>query len=512
MEIWEFRGIILFILTFLNLAFAFFLWRRGRKDKATFHLGLTAFFSALYTFTCGATVFFWDRSYSWQLFLGRSTWLGVLILPAYLTFVYYFTGRTRYIKLKSFLWYLGAGIISYLALTTPYFIKSTQVNPPFIQQSAGIGDPLGRFFIFLAVIVGLSYILKEYFKSTGFRKLQIKYFISGIIIYSIGGIVFVGILPLIERQSRYFDITALFSFFFIVLTSYAILRYRLMELRFVLGRTAVYILSILAEIVIAFLMIFLNTQLGFLLPANIILVIALIIIALSFHPLFRFFEKMAGKYFYYTFYTLQTTLAGLAKQLSQTVELDKLTNLINRSLLDALKLDRVGIILKEPEKKVLIPQQLINFDKEDISILLSKEDNFLAQYLKKIKKPIVREEIPLLIRETEKEEERKLNLLKEEMEKREVALCLPLFVEEELTGMIILGNKLSGEAYTVQDINLLTTLTAQAAIAFNNALSYSEIEKRKEELERVLKAVVGRELRMIELKKKIKELEEKNKK
>ena len=37
----------------------------------------------------------------------------------------------------------------------------------------------------------------------------------------------------------------------------------------------------------------------------------------------------------------------------------------------------------------------------------------------------------------------------------------------------------------------------------------TEIEKRKEELERVLKAVVGRELRMIELKKKIKELEKK---
>jgi len=78
--------------------------------------------------------------------------------------------------------------------------------------------------------------------------------------------------------------------------------------------------------------------------------------------------------------------------------------------------------------------------------------------------------------------------------------------------MVILGNKLSGESYTVQDLDLLTTLTVQAAIALNNGLSYSEIERRKEELERVLKAVVGRELRMIELKKKIKELEERLKK
>jgi len=509
MDILKFKGIILFIVAFLNLAFAFFLWRRGRKEKATFHLGWVAFFSAVYAFTYGGVWLFENK-----LFWSRATWLGVLVLSAYITFIYYFTETTKHLKLKSFFWYFGAIIISYLALTTPYFIEKVYPEHPCpFLEGGGPLEPLGRVYVITCLGISLFYFLKEYFKSQGFRKLQLKYFILGIAIYSGGGVLFAGILPLLSPEFiKYVDLSAFLSVFFVGFTSYAILRYRLMELRFVLGRTAVYILSILAEIVIAFLMIFLNTQLGFLLPANIILVIALIIIALSFHPLFRFFEKMAGKYFYYTFYTLQTTLAGLAKQLSQTVELDKLTNLINRSLLDALKLDRVGIILKEPEKKVLIPQQLINFDKEDISILLSKEDNFLAQYLKKIKKPIVREEIPLLIRETEKEEERKLNLLKEEMEKREVALCLPLFVEEELTGMIILGNKLSGEAYTVQDINLLTTLTAQAAIAFNNALSYSEIEKRKEELERVLKAVVGRELRMIELKKKIKELEEKNKK
>jgi len=174
-----------------------------------------------------------------------------------------------------------------------------------------------------------------------------------------------------------------------------------------------------------------------------------------------------------------------------------------------LKLDRVGIILREPREKQFLAQQLIKFNEEDISTLLTKEDNFLVQYLQKTKKPTVREEIPFLIKETETEEKRKLNLLKEEMEKREIGLFLPLLIEEELIGVIVLGDKLSGEAYTVQDLNLLTTLTPQASIAFNNALSYSEIEKRKADLEKFYKLTVGRELRMIELKKKIKELEEK---
>ena len=195
MDILKLKGIILFVLAFLNLTFAFFLWRRSGKDKATFHLGLAAFFSAFYAFTCGGTNFFWGQYYPYhfQLLWTRSTWLGVLILPAYLTFVYYFTGRIKYIKLKSFLWYLGAGIISYLALITPYFIKPVQVKYPYMFEIFGVLQPLGRFYILLAIVVGLIYILKEYFKSQGFRKLQIKYFILGIIIYSIAGIIFTGI-------------------------------------------------------------------------------------------------------------------------------------------------------------------------------------------------------------------------------------------------------------------------------------------------------------------------------
>ena len=509
MDILKFKGIILFIVAFLNLAFAFFLWRRGRKEKATFHLGWVAFFSAVYAFTYGGVWLFENK-----LFWSRATWLGVLVLSAYITFIYYFTETTKHLKLKSFFWYFGAIIISYLALTTPYFIEKVYPEHPCpFLEGGGPLEPLGRVYVITCLGISLFYLLKEYFKSQGFRKLQLKYFILGIAIYSGGGVLFAGILPLLSPEFiKYVDLSAFLSVFFVGFTSYAILRYRLMELRFVLGRTAVYILSILAEIVIAFLMIFLNTQLGFLLPANIILVIALIIIALSFHPLFRFFEKMAGKYFYYTIYTLQTTLAGLAQQLSQTVELDKLTILINRSLLDALKLDRVGIVLKEPEKKQFLPQQLIKFNKEDISTLLVREDNFLIEYLQKIKKPLIKDETPFLIEKALEEEKRKINLLKQEMEKQGMALILPLFIGEELIGMILLGNKLSGEAYTVQDLELLTILTAQVAIAFNNALSYSEIEKRKADLEHFYELTVGRELRMIELKKRIRELEEKNKK
>jgi len=514
MDILIFRGITLFICAVINLFFAFFLWRK-REDEVAFHMGWTALFSAFYAFFCGSVYFFWDIMLQYRLFWYRTTWLGVFILPAYLIFVYYFVKRTEYIKLKAFILYLGATIIGYLAVTTPLFTKSVYLKYPYIIGPGGNLDFIGRLYILFCLGLSIFYLLREYFKSKGVRKLQIRYFVIGTSIYTIGGIISVGIIPLLLKESGYYDIPAYCSVVWISLTSYAILKYRLFDIRLVLGGLAIYIFSAITFIGIALFILFLNTQVGSLIPTSAILILILLLVIFTFSPIFRLFEKIAAKYFYYTYYNLKLTLQRLGKQLNQTIELDKLTTLINRSLLDALKLDKVGIILRDPETGIFKPQQLIKLKEEEITSLLSLKDNFLQKYLQKEKKALVREEIPFLIEEKEKrkeiteKEKEKLTSLKEEMEKRDIALFLPLFIKEELIGIIILGNKLSGEAYTVQDLDLLTTLASQAAIAFNNALSYTEIEKRKEELEKFYKLTVGRELRMIELKKKIKELEEK---
>jgi len=72
-----------------------------------------------------------------------------------------------------------------------------------------------------------------------------------------------------------------------------------------------------------------------------------------------------------------------------------------------------------------------------------------------------------------------------------------------------LGDKKSQEAFSNEDLELLNNLSYQASIALKNASLFAEVNKRKEELESFYRLTVGRELKMIELKSKIKELEEK---
>ncbi len=71
------------------------------------------------------------------------------------------------------------------------------------------------------------------------------------------------------------------------------------------------------------------------------------------------------------------------------------------------------------------------------------------------------------------------------------------------------GPKISKELDGKEDIELLEALSYQISISLNNALLCQEIKKDKDALEKFYKLTVGRELKMAELKNKIKELEEK---
>jgi len=57
-------------------------------------------------------------------------------------------------------------------------------------------------------------------------------------------------------------------------------------------------------------------------------------------------------------------------------------------------------------------------------------------------------------------------------------------MERKIIGMIVLGNKVSGDPYSEQDIDLLTNLSNQASIALQNAKLYSETKGFSEKLEK----------------------------
>ncbi len=57
---------------------------------------------------------------------------------------------------------------------------------------------------------------------------------------------------------------------------------------------------------------------------------------------------------------------------------------------------------------------------------------------------------------------------------RKTLICVPLAVKDDVIGTITVVNKNDGSTYTNEDLELLTTIAAQASIAINNANLYEE--------------------------------------
>ena len=66
---------------------------------------------------------------------------------------------------------------------------------------------------------------------------------------------------------------------------------------------------------------------------------------------------------------------------------------------------------------------------------------------------------------------------------------IPFSVKNQLTGGIGLGEKMTGEPYTLDDLELLTTLANQAAMAIQNATAHEEVVRYAEELAASLKRI-----------------------
>jgi signal transduction histidine kinase len=70
------------------------------------------------------------------------------------------------------------------------------------------------------------------------------------------------------------------------------------------------------------------------------------------------------------------------------------------------------------------------------------------------------------------------------LERGRAALLLPLILDSRLAAVLCVGEKLSGEIYEADEIELLETLLKEAAIALQNARLYGDLERQLDELRR----------------------------
>ncbi|MFA5747060.1 MAG: hypothetical protein WC926_03210 [Candidatus Paceibacterota bacterium] len=242
MDISQIRGSVLFVCSLCNLILGLILLGKARDNRAAFHLGILSLFSSLYAFVFGFFYFFdWQR-----LLLYRSTFFGVFLIPSFLNFVYIFSGNMKNFRAKISIWYSIAVVIVLTSLFTPYIVAEIESRYPYLNEHThGLLSPYIRLYIIAGLVFSLYYLIKAYLKSTMSKeKRQLQYFIIGISIYSFMGVSAAGVLPLFFPKFSFIDLSVIFSLPWIGLTTYAILKDKLFDIKVLLTETLVYFFGI----------------------------------------------------------------------------------------------------------------------------------------------------------------------------------------------------------------------------------------------------------------------------
>ena len=411
------------------------------------------------------------------IFWWKVAYIGVIFIPIFLAhFTYEFLNIKEKWHLVIF-YFLGAFFLI-LNLFTNLFINKVRWA---FNQFYYISSPTLFYTLFVLVFLGLVIICvfkfwQYYLVAQGIRRVQLRYILIALVIGFSGGAF--SFLPVYKIEL--YPALNLTVSIGVVIVAYAIFRYRLMDVRILLREGFIYFgLALFTYLMFYFVVWAYTLIFGGIFNKNSYftgLFIAPFFVAILYWVADHL-RIIANRYFFTGLYNYQETIHKLTRELNYYNDLDKIIDILVETIKKTMQLNRAGVLLINIETKPIHYQiaKVVGFNEQNgISLV---QDNFLTQYLEKTEKPLVREELLLIANDSKnKTEAQKLKNLYDHMQHIEASLCLPLISNKRLIGIIVLGSKVSSDAFTQEDLELLSTLSYQAGIAIDNARLYKEVK------------------------------------
>lgn len=228
----DLKDILLLLAFILDFALAFFVYRNNRRKELNIVYALMAIWTGLWSL--GIAIFRVSQEYQTQLFWNQEFILtAALIASSFLHFSFIFSDQE--VKLKNWQRFLiyTPNLLVLLAIMIPgVMIKDIKI------RSWGNESILGWGYIYYGLYFGIVWswgtikLIKKYFGASGIFKSQLKYILAGISVSVIFGATF-NLILIIFGNYRYIWLGPYASFIFLLTTTYAIVRYRLMDIRMV---------------------------------------------------------------------------------------------------------------------------------------------------------------------------------------------------------------------------------------------------------------------------------------
>ncbi len=162
------------------------------------------------------------------------------------------------------------------------------------------------------------------------------------------------------------------------------------------------------------------------------------------------------------------TLCEIGKDLSATIDLDELLTKIMEGARQICDVKADSILLLDKKKDELYFRIALGEKGEEIKKLVLPVGEGIAGWVAKSGEPLIVNDVNLDPRFSKKVDE------KTKLETKSI-LCVPIKFKEEILGVIEVLNKSNDEEFTTEDLQYLTILASQSAVALNNSMLMDEL-------------------------------------
>jgi two-component system NtrC family sensor kinase len=394
----------------------------------------------------------------------------VFSIPLYIRFVHSFLeihGR-RWLELSA--WFLSIFMLT--IIPTDLYLSGLHHTSYARIARAGV-----LFHLFSAMVAfTVSYCLVILFRAMrrsgdNNRKNRIKYIFGGLgfsTLFLAFAILPVSGIPVFSLGN--------FSFVPAVFLAYGVLKYDLLDIGVLIRRGTVYFLltGILTLLYVIVIFLFHTLVISSGNDSFALSLVLALIIVLLFNPLREWVQSVIERLFFRGQYDYRQLLREISGRMASLLSLPQIRSLLIDEITEALKVERVAIVMAE---------------EDGLRLYAGREPGGVGETPPREIAPLIRflvtEKIPLSRAAAEKlrrgdgDPETFTRLF----DSLDAVLLVPLPSREGLAGLVALGQKRSGELFIDEDMELLTTIANQAAVAIENARSYEALEALNRDLE-----------------------------
>ncbi len=421
-------------------------------------------------------------AFAWEVVIH----VGIIALPAfYYHFVVVFLEATLKRRRALITVYGLSAAFSLLNLTgASAFMRGVQSTA---WGWAPVPGPLYHAFLvyfYVFLLAGLVHLRRAHTEAgSGFRRNRILLVLLGTAFTVLGGFVDIirfavaRVVPVIEHA---YPVGIPTNMLCAVLFGAAIVRYRMFDVSVMVKKCAVYgmvgavvtsaLIAVTWGLERAFALeritaLWIITPLGFL-------------FTLLLTPLSRPVEEWIERLMFSKPRGCHKALVALSKQMSMILDFGQVVETLVRGLVRGIPLTHCALLVYDATTSAFVLHREETTSGEGVGVQAIASGSPLVGWLEQEEQVLVKEAAI-----QDRTVARRLGTDEGELERINASLIVPVKIERTISGILLLGEKLSGEIFDAEELELLSVLATQTAISMENARLYEAADRGRRRID-----------------------------